>query len=476
MPKKPKDDLLNIKDITIQPNIDNPNNIDLHMVEFGSSGLNQFGGIIYDENLPELQGIAGARKFREMSENDDIIGAILFLIDMFIRQVDWHVKANADGGKEAQEYADFVESCMSDMSHSWINMISEIMSQLIYGYAPMEEVYKLRNGDSDDQTQNSKYDDGLFGWRKIAVRSQFTIYRWMFDKNGGVQGLEQIAPPNWQNVFIPINKILLFRTKSFLNNPQGRSILRNAYPLWHYKKRFWEILAIGVERDLCGMPVAEVPKEYMAVNASPEKKAYVAAVQRIVRNIRRNEQEGIVWPQEWLDNGTPKFILKLLSTGGRRQFDIDKIITLCDTGISRSCLADFMMLGHGPNGSFSLSSDKTNMFAVAMGSFLKDIAGVFNTDGIPRLLKLNGLDTSIAPTLYHDDLEKPNLAEISQFISSIAGAGVPLPSNVEFVNTLLRMGSLPEIDKNEYQDVVPSETDDDGNFDDMNENQNSNER
>ena len=61
--------------------------------EIGRSGQKRYGGILYEEFLTELQGIRGVRTYLEMSENDDVIGAILFAIKMLIRQTSWNVQA-----------------------------------------------------------------------------------------------------------------------------------------------------------------------------------------------------------------------------------------------------------------------------------------------------------------------------------------------------------------------------------------------
>lgn len=61
--------------------------------EQGRIGQKRYGGIFYEEFLRELQGIRGVRVYQEMSENDDVIGAILFAIKMLIRQTSWSVQA-----------------------------------------------------------------------------------------------------------------------------------------------------------------------------------------------------------------------------------------------------------------------------------------------------------------------------------------------------------------------------------------------
>ena len=66
----------------------------------------------------------------------------------------------------------------------------------------------------------------------------------------------QLAPPSYKQVVIPMEKCLLFRTQTHKNNPEGRSILRNAYRSWYFKKRIEEIEGVGIERDLAGNSIS----------------------------------------------------------------------------------------------------------------------------------------------------------------------------------------------------------------------------
>jgi hypothetical protein len=42
---------------------------------------------VYEEWLKDLQGIKGVKIYKEMRDNDPICGAIMFAIEMLIRQV-----------------------------------------------------------------------------------------------------------------------------------------------------------------------------------------------------------------------------------------------------------------------------------------------------------------------------------------------------------------------------------------------------
>jgi hypothetical protein len=211
-------------DLSLQPGEQLPRKFN-PMQEFGLTGLPRFGGFVYEEWLQDLVGIRGRNIYREMRDNDPIIGAILFTIEMLCRQVSWSVKAGGDSPAD-QEAADFLNSCMHDMSTSWHDFITEALSMFVFGWSWHEICYKKRLGGADyaDPLTRSKYDDGRIGWRKLPIRAQETLWRWTFDNEGGIKIMNQLPPPDFIPRRLPIEKALLFRTKSYKNNPEGRPI------------------------------------------------------------------------------------------------------------------------------------------------------------------------------------------------------------------------------------------------------------
>ena len=416
----------------------------IQMTELGSTGLTQYGGTVYEEALRQLTGTKGIRAFREMSDNDPTIGAILFAIDKLMKNSEWKVEP-ASQKPEALAAAEFVESCKDDMEHSWSEFISEILSMLIFGFAPHEIVYKLRGGmETTDKRYRSKFDDGKIGWRKLPIRAQETLYKWVFDDAGDVIAMEQQLPTGGKNPVIPIEKMLLFRTESRKNNPQGRSILRNAFRPWFFKKRIEEIEGIGIERDLAGLPVALVPPSILSATADPQEKATLAKIKKLITNIRRDEQEGVVFPLAYNEEGKEIYKLTLLSTGGTRSFDTSKIIDRYDRRIAMTVLADFMFLGQSKVGSFALSSDKTDLFSLALGAFLFDIAGVLNRQGLPPLMQVNNIPIEHMPKFVPGDIEKENIAVFVDSVYKLVGVGAMVPDeNLDI--KLKQLLNLPQV-------------------------------
>lgn len=417
----------------------------LDLGEIGTTGLRRTGGTVFEEFLVALRGRRGARVYREMSENDPVVGSILYAIEKIILRLDWIVEPGDDDPK-SKEVAEFVESCLHDMSDSWDATLAEILSMLVYGYSYHEIVYKRRLGRYEaDPAKRSNFSDGRIGWRKWPIRAQDTLNNWGFDEKGGIQWFEQIDPYGAGIHIIPIDKALLFRTSKQKNNPEGRSLLRTAYRPWYFKKRIEEIEAIGIERDLAGLPIAYVPPEYLSSSATVEQQNVLSAITTIVQNVKRNEQEGIVFPNMFDEQGHKMFDLALLSAGGARQFDTDKVISRYDQRIAMSVLSDFILLGHERVGSFALGASKIDLWTMAVDAICKSIAEVVNQHAIPRLLKLNAIQVDVLPELKYGEVSHVDLGEIANFVSQLTSAGALTPD--DSTEAYLRnLAGLPPID------------------------------
>lgn len=405
----------------------------------GVPGLPAYNGYLFDEWMRELQGPRGRRTIREMQDNDPIVGAILFALEMLIRQVGWRIAAHPQAPAEDPR-VEFIDGARQDMAVTWEDTLSEILSFLPYGFSLHELMYKRRDG------VNSRFSDNFIGWHSWPMRGQETLQRWEFDpKTWEATAMIQLGPPDWQVHTIPFEKALLFRTSTKRGNPEGRSILRNAFRPWFFKKQIEQIEAIGIERDLAGIPMAEIPMEYLADDATADQVSVRNAVFEIVTNIRRNEQEGVVWPVAYDENNNRLFELKLLTTGGKRQFDTDTVIARHEQRMLMTVLADMIMLGHEKVGSNALAESKGKLFTTALGAWLASICAIVNNDAIPRLLKLNGMSTEASPQLMHGDIERPDLDLLGTFMLHLAQAGFELDTrfNSELAKRLHELAGLP---------------------------------
>lgn len=418
----------------------------------GTTGLRWVGGYIDEEYLSNLRGQRGMRYFNEMQDNCSVVGAIMFVIDSLLRQVSWRLVTpkGKEDDQEALKWRDFGDTLIKDMSHTWEDFISEVLTFMIYGYSPFEIIYKLRKGDNENPRVRSDYNDGLWGWRKLEIRSQDTVQRWEFaDFDRGIAGLWQqdTYAPRKGTVFIPIEKMLLFRTKSIKNNPEGRSLLRSSARDYHFMKRAQENEAIGIGRDLGGMVVMEVPPELLVPNASPAHRQLRGQLEKMVQQAQVDERMGVVIPSETNAEGKPSgFKLRLMQGAGGQRINTNDIIKRYESRIAMGFLAEFIMIGTEKVGTQSLFQGKSNLFGIAMGTLLDRISSVLNRFAIARVMRLNNVPRELWPEFSHGDVASPDLDKLGTFLQALSTTGMLSP-NDQLESRLLEMAGLPVPDE-----------------------------
>ena len=337
----------------------------------GIVGLRQNSGTIYEEFLPELRWPRAGKVYQQMADNDPVVGSILYLAEMLIRGAQWRVEPASDSAED-KEAAEFVRQCMDDMEESWAATISEILSMLTYGWSFHEILYKVRRGPKETSPKyRSKFSDGKLGWRGFPIRSQASWDKWIYnDDTGELMAFVQRPEPKQHEIIIPIDKGLLFRTRVSRGNPEGKSLLRNAYRPYYFKQRFEEIEGIGIERDLAGLPVLQTPEELDLWDADdPEMVKLKAMAEELVASVRRDANEGIILPAGWE--------LSLLNAPSSRQINIGEVIERYDNRIAITMLSDIVLIGNGSKaGSYAMADVKQSMLANALQAQLYNIADV----------------------------------------------------------------------------------------------------
>lgn len=396
----------------------------LRMGETGFTGLREINGIVLEQLRKDLRWPNANRTYQEMLEDATIASAIK-LTNLMIGRVKWDVKVPVDASESTKKKAKFLKQCMGDMDHSWAAFIREVVSYIPYGFSIHEKVYRRRT-----RANGSKYNDGLVGLKKLPIRSQTTVYEWQFDDEGrdllGVvqdtnllrDGYRVSTKPG--KIEIPRKKFLLFRADATRDNPEGNSPLASVYVAWRIRKEIEQFEAIGVSRDLGGLPVLKIPPKYMSADASDEEKAIYDYYKRVIRNIHKNEQGGLILPQMFdPESRQPFFDFSLMSVDGKSQYDTSEIVRRWDNKILQALFADVLQLGNTSHGSFSLADSKTSILGMAIEHRLNEISDVLNHDLIPQLWTLNGWDLEELPEFKFGDIDERSLEEYSKAIQRI---------------------------------------------------------
>jgi hypothetical protein len=415
-----------------------------HLVELGRMGLTRFGGYIYEEWLTDLQGAKGAQVYKKMADGDAIIGGMLFAFREICKSAPWFAVPGGSS-QDHLESAEFLESCLYDMATPWPSTLDEILSMLPIGWAYLETVFKFRRGTKQKKPQyKSQYNDGRIGWLKWGPRAQESLNEWIYDEeNDQLLGMSQSPAPDYQERRIPRDKSLHFVTTSAKGNPEGRSVLRNAYRSWYMKTNIEDLEGIGLERDMAGYPTLYLPLEIMKRETAETEEAYQMYLD-LVTNVRRDEAEGLLLPAVFDDHGNRLYEFKLLSSSGTRQFDTSRIITRYESRMALTIMADFLLLGQQKQGSYALSETKARMFYQALTSVLDNIAETINSQAVPALFELNPWwDLEELPYIAHGKVELPNLEVLGEFIERLFKAGMKIFPDDRLENHLRGMADLP---------------------------------
>ena len=432
--------------------------------EMGVPGLRIYSGFLEEEFLPQLRGPFAARVYQEMRDNDPTVGAMLYVMENLIQNATLNVYTDGDSDVDLAA-RQLVETALNDMADPWQHVFSEILTFMAFGYSYMEVTMKHRRGEHRDPNKDSKYDDGLIGWSSWKLRGQDTTYRWHMSDTMDVIAMEQLPPPTFINTIVPREKALHFRTKPYKSNPEGISLLRNAYRPWFFMKRIEEIEAIAVERELNGMPVLQPPEGYNLWNPNdPNASKLLQRAEDIVRNIRQDRHQGVVLPFGW--------VLTLLSSTGQRSLDTSIIINRYAQRVATVTLADMLLIGQEKVGSFALVAAKVSLFSKALRSIARIVEGEINRRAIPKLIRMNGMNVDNMPTISFGPIDTPDLKSLSEYVNKLVGNNVLTPDqNLE--RHLREIASFPrEIDPKETLPAVGDAGDPfDDNDDPMQENE-----
>jgi hypothetical protein len=429
----------------------------------GVSGRNTYtGDIRADEFLQELKGKKAIQKYKEMRDNNAIVGSVMYAVEQTLRDVEIKIKP-ADDSEEAKREADFLKSVLDDMDESLDDHISEALSYLTYGFGWFEVIYKRREGDFRSPKKNSKFNDGRIGVKKIAIRAPWTVERFEINPSTGeVLGMYQEATWGKLPVMIPVEKSVYYRTTSLNNDPSGRSVLRNAYVSYTYLNKIQNYEAVAIERELHGVPIGRMPAEYLSSDASADQTNLRSQFERILRDLKNNDQGYALLPSDlYVDaDGKPTnqrlMDIELITANGSRSIDIDPVVKRYQHDIARSLMAEFLMLGSS-GGSYALSKTKTDLFLRSLESYINNIVDVLNKQLVERIWQLNGLSWDVMPKLVAGDVAPHDLREIASFLRNLNGAGIEVKDHPELVENLMNIAEL-DFDKGAYEQRLQQAT------------------
>lgn len=381
-----------------------------------------------------------------MAELDETIAAMFYAIETTLAQVKWRHEPRDNGEDSSEEAAleaaKFADSLLIDMEVPLQAYVENAINYLVAGYSLAEINFRQRT-----LAEGSRFTDGLWGVRNIAERPQLTVTEWT-SSGGKVTGFKQTStgskPP------IPLAKCMHLTVRGGPNRPMGRSMFKSAHRLFHLKRRIQDSEAIGIERDLCGLPVMEMPMEDIEAATlrpdTPEGKAAAArvkAAQAAVSDMRLNEAGGLVIPSDTFpdeESGKPsqarKYNFRIVTSAGSRSIDTRGAIREYDLAIARIAMMQFLRLGDRAGGSYALSDTQSSLALRSIMAIVAKIAFEWRLKALTTIFILNGRDLRYLPELGAAQITEDSLEELGSFLESLASAKELLDEDEELAEDM----------------------------------------
>ena len=434
--------------------------------EMGYLGLNTFNGVTQDEIKKELNFPNSINTYKQMSYHSTINSAMT-LYDNIICKATWEFKPPEQATAEELQQCQQVQQMMHDIEGGWTEFIRDVLSMNVFGFSVHEKVYRRRY-----HSNGSKYNDGVIGWKKLPIRAQETIDGFVFTEDGNeIKGVKQnltnvsdaynrFSLRTANTVVLPRNKFMLFRTGKHRGDPFGKSPLRDAYLAWRFLTSLEDLEATGTAKDINGLPVLTMPPQYLSADATPAQKEVRNYFENAMRNLQMNNQAAMIIPSV-VDPETKQvmFKLELLSTDGKKNYDLNKIKEYYKNLIMTSLAADVLILGQSATGSFALGAIKNSFSAAYAESLLQSIVEVLNEDLIRQTYELNGWNTERMGKIDYDNVEPTDLETLSKYYQRVASVGL-LEKDREVLNAVrvaVGIDALPA-DLEPQQDLITPDT------------------
>ena len=432
--------------------------------EVGALALRVFNGVTQDELRRELNWPNSITTYKQMSDHS-AINAPLTLFSNIIAKATWIYKPPENATEEEKNQVKIINQMMGDMEHSWGDFIQDVLSSNVFGFCVNEKVYRKRY-----KANGSMYDDGIIGWKKIPIRVQESISKFIFSEDGNdVIGVQQnlSAINDIYNRFsrksnlinIPRSKFLLFRTGKHRGDPFGKSPLRDAYLAWRFLTQLEELEALGVAKDLNGIPVLRLPPQVLSADGSPENQDQRLYFENAIRNLQVGEQMGIILPALYDEQGKSLYDIELLSTDGKKNFDLNKIKEYYRGLIFISLFSDILLQGVTTTGSFALGSIKNSLSGAYAERLISNIAEVIQNDLIRQTYEINSWPTERMGKLDFDNLDNTDVESLSKYLQRVASVGL-LEKDRAVLNAVrqgIGIDPLPE-DLEPQLDLITPET------------------
>lgn len=419
----------------------------------GRGGATAYGGyLVTREKSASLQGRQRYVTFSEMLANTSIVATgVRYFLNILSKQK-WSVAPaqGLDGQPKpgAQEVADFVESCMCEMTTPWSKVVRRAGMYHFFGFS-LQEWTAIRR------------EDGKLGMKDVEPRPQSTIERWDLDEGGTVLGAWQIPELSATELYLPRKKLIHIVDDSLNDSPEGLGVLRHAVRNAERLKAYEELEEIAFETDLRGIPIGRAP---LAAIRDAEKAGKIKAsevskllspIENFLKNHVRNRKTGMLLDsttyttddERQAPSNVKQWDMELLQGSSTAQEAVAKAIHRITRELALVLGTEHLLLGSDGSGSLALGNVKVADFYMVVGSVLGDIVEAYNRDYIAPLMLLNGIPKDLWPKFATEDVQFKDIETMAAALRDLATAGGVLSPDDPAINEMRELLGLSAVPK-----------------------------
>ena len=386
--------------------------------ELGNSGVQIFNGIITGEEYNfNLMGRRALQTWDEMAKSDATVKMTLRVIKEPVKSLTFHVQPASDDEEDIKAQEFIHEQLFTVLR--WKTTLHEILTHQEKGFAVFEKVLAVGEVKGHTRVYVSR----------LAFRKQSSIAKW---EAAGKPGISQYGLGG-DLIPIPLDRLVVFTNEQEGDNYEGVSVLRPAYKHWFYKDKYYQIDAIGQERQ--GLGVVKIK------HLATAPKAHIENAHEQARALRANEEGFIDEPENWE--------VDFMDMKARTNKDAVPMIEHHDRQIPDSVLAGVMKLGSAnAGGSNAVGGVQMAMLEQYVKSTADYVADTINRYLIRPLVDLN-FNVTEYPTLVAGEVSGESLKDLATALSALITAGVIIPTDEDeaFIRGIMRLPERAEDDE-----------------------------
>ena len=411
--------------------------------ELGQSGIATFQRFINDSKKVALAMPTRLTTYDTMMDDDAVSNSVdITNLHTVAALHGGQFKGNTEKGKIAAEFLNYQ---IRNITHgTWLDACVNFTTDLRYGFSLQQPVLEKRK---------HGVHKGRMCLKKIAPRSQHSVYGWVWDDNfrevigivqtpmkrqkkvsgrnkDGLTRLQAHALVEKDYTFIPIEKLLHFRHNATNNNPQGDSPLSYCYDSWQEKKIVEHLETVGATKDLAGIITLRIPSELVeaansGTNAVAEEE--YKDIQKDVADLHAGKSTSMVLLSDRDASGNYLYDVNIEGIqGGGKSFDTSNIIIEKKKQIYNIFGTAFLLLGQSNTGSNAASETGNTTHDFYVERRVRHCIDTINTQLAPRLLAANNIELGYEdmPEFVGADPTKPSLDEIGKLVQRLASTNM----------------------------------------------------